>query len=596
MIHNPLLIEERKDMLYNMRMFSSNTKRTSVLCDVFPYFFIVCMFLVLLNNLFYGFGWTDESFYLSMAHRLYCGDRLFIDDWHTAQTYVPLFYPFYALYLRINGTTDGVYLFFRILTLVFQTATTCVAYRILSKKNGRTVSLIFSALLMAFARAGISGPSYQTFCLMNFTLGILLFYEVFVNRGKAFLMVFAGIFLALAVVCNPYLAPPYVAFSLLALIVPGARKQWKLFLLCWAGTAVSAAVYAALFIPFGALDDFFRSLHYIFNDPEHEQKGVILTIKRYIKCPRLLTFPYILTYLPMILAIAVVKVKKLALTPKQHTFLFALNTALLVVNFFIVTIAVEAAVMALFFYTVLALSSTRGFAPKRWYAEFKEEILFSIMPGLVLSYFFCIASNTGFGVCAIGIAFASFGLFSLLRSCYAFKRLYIIPLVAVLAGTLLFRIMIPYRDTPLGFHLLFIPQLQKDAEKITSGSAKGLYTTKEHKRQYELVLETVRSLKCNDGDGLLISQLIPWAYIERKELRCATPTTWRMYLNDYRIEPYFTDFPSHRFPKFVLIVDKDIRDNNRTNKIKGDSWIIGQLEQRNYVRTETPCGILYTAP
>lgn len=588
------LIEHFINIKYNKEMNSNNSKTFSF-GTVFPCFFIACLFLVLLNNLFYGYGWTDESFYLSNVHRLYCGDRLFIDDWSPTQTYIPLLLPFYSLYLKINGTTDGVYLFFRILTLLFQTVTACTAYRILSKNNSRSVSLAFSALLMVFARAGISGPSYYTLCLMNCALGVLLLYEVFENHGKQLLMVFAGIFLALSVLCNPYLVLPYIAFSLLALIIPRARKHWKLFLLCWAGTAASAVLYIFLFVPLGSLGEFSRSLHYIFNDPAYG-KGIVLTIKKYIKMPRLLLFPYIITYLPMIITLAVIKRRKTALSSDMHTALFILNTVLLAVNFFIVRITVEAAVMALFFYTILALASTRELAPKQWYAEFRQETVYSIMPGLALSYFFCLASDTGFGVCAIGIAFASFGLFSVIQKCYAFKKRFLIPLAMVLACTLCFRIALPYRDAPAGFHLLFIPRLQKNAEKITSGSAKGLYTTKEHKKQYDLVFSTMQSLNCKDGDGLLISQLIPWAYIERKELRCAAPTTWRLFPNDYRIEPYFTDFPEHRFPQFVLIVSGTIRDNGRINDNEGEPWLAEQLELRNYEKTEVPCGILYTAP
>lgn len=235
---------------------------------------------------------------------MYCGDRLFLDEWSPTQTYAPLLYPFYALYLKINGNADGICLFFRILTLVFQTATACISYRILSKKHGKCVVLTFASLLMIFARAGISGPSYYTFCLMNFSLGTLLIYAVFENKSAKQLMFAAGIFLALAVLCNPYLAMPYVVLSAAALLVPQARKNWRLFLLCWLGTAISAVVYAILFIPFDSFDGFLRSLHYIFNDPAYGRTPRLI-FKNLIKCPRLLTFPYVLIYSPMITALVI---------------------------------------------------------------------------------------------------------------------------------------------------------------------------------------------------------------------------------------------------------------------------------------------------
>lgn len=563
----------------------------------FPYFFIICIFLVFLNNLFYGYGWSDEAFYLSSVHRLFNGERLFIDDWSPTQTYVPLLYPFYAFYMKLNKSTEGIYLFFRIITLLFQTITACTAYCILSQKNSKSVSLFFSVMLIAFIRAGIPGPSYYTLCLMNFSLGILFIYAVFENHEKMFLMFFAGIFLAFAVLCNPYLAFPYIAFSLLALLIPKTRKHWKLFLFCYAGTALSAAIYTVLFIPFNHIDEFFSSIKFIFNDPAYG-RSAIHTIKRLYKMPRLIIFPYILTYAPMAAALLIIKIKKIPPSQRQHIFLFILNTVLLAVNFCIVRKTIEAAVMALPFYAFFALASCERLSIQTL-AKYKKEIIFSIIPGLVLSYFFCLASDTGFGICGIGIAFASFGLFSIIRRCYAFKRLFIIPLAAIFFFTAFFRITVPYRDAP-DFHLLFIPKTSRNSEKITEGSAKGLYTTKENKKSYERVLAAMQALPCKNGDGLLISQLIPWAYIERKEIRCAAPTTWRLFLEDYRIKPYFTDFPAHRFPKFVLVVDRNIRDNNDVffpdAHSENSSWLISQLKKRNYKSVKVPCGVLYMAP
>ena len=558
-----------------------------------PFLFLGGVFLIMLSNVFYSWGWTDEAFYLSTIHRMYCGDRLFLDEWSPTQTYAPLLYPFYALYLKINGNADGIYLFFRILTLVFQTATACISYRILSKKHGKCVALAFASLLIIFARAGISGPSYYTFCLMNFSLGTLLIYAVFENKSAKQLMFAAGIFLALAVLCNPYLAMPYVVLSAAVLLVSKTRKSWRLFLLCWLGTAISAVVYTILFIPFDSFDDFLRSLHYIFNDPAYGRTPILI-FKSLIKCPRLLTFPYVLTYSPMIAALVITEKKGIRNTKKTHFFLFALNTGLLVINIFAVRRGVESPVMALSFYTLLALISSHGFRPSVWLTAYRAEILYGIIPGLTLSYFFCLASDTGFGVCAIGMCFASFALFSILRDCYGSRRFFIIPMFAVLASTLFLRINTTYRDSPLPFHLIFVPSMSKNAERITEGSAKGLYTSKENKAQYDLVLDTIRALPCKDGDGLLVSQLIPWIFLERQELRCAAPTTWRLFLNDYRLEPYFTDFSGHHFPEFVLVIDGSIiRDNNRANKNNEESWLFDQLEQRYYIQKQVPCGIFY---
>ena len=41
----------------------------------------------------YGFCWSDESFYLTFAQRLWNGQQLILDEWHPVQFYSAIFYP-----------------------------------------------------------------------------------------------------------------------------------------------------------------------------------------------------------------------------------------------------------------------------------------------------------------------------------------------------------------------------------------------------------------------------------------------------------------------------------------------------------------------
>ena len=99
-----------------------------------PYFLITLVAAILVNNMFYGFSWTDEGLYLSNVHRFFTGDRFLIDDWTPTQFYEPLLLPLYVLFIKFNGGTDGVFLFFRIATIIFQTCVSIFAYSVFSKK------------------------------------------------------------------------------------------------------------------------------------------------------------------------------------------------------------------------------------------------------------------------------------------------------------------------------------------------------------------------------------------------------------------------------------------------------------------------------
>ena len=76
----------------------------------------------------YGFGGSDEGFYLTVAHRLTLGDSLFADEWHLSQLSAFFLYPFVKLYRELNGSNDGIILAARYAYLIMHTAVSAVIY------------------------------------------------------------------------------------------------------------------------------------------------------------------------------------------------------------------------------------------------------------------------------------------------------------------------------------------------------------------------------------------------------------------------------------------------------------------------------------
>lgn len=568
---------------------------------LFAYAVIAITALLLFNNLFYSFCWSDEGFYLSTVNRMMTGERLFIDDWSPTQSYEPLLYPLYALFIKIVGSTDGIYLFFRIVTLFFQVLTAVAAYCIFSKKMRRSASLTLALVALIFARACINGPSYYVIGCETYLLGIVALYAFFeLHRHRLFLFI-SGIFFALAVLCNPYLALVYITVSAALLIFSATRKRWKLWLCIWAGTVFVAVIYIAAVLYKTDPVSILKSLKYIFNDPAYGRKP-IHTIKRLYKCPRLILFPYVITNLPMIAAYIAVLKKRIALTPKTKPLLFLLNTILLVVNGIVIEKDCGAFIMAFFHYGIFTALLFSPYTLKKSAVEYKRELLYFIIPGLILSYFFCYASDTGFGVCSIGMVVVSGGIASVYIQSFenAFpseklsnRLLKYLPLAIIVCGTFFYRVNLTYRDIRLFPHIAFIPSRHPATEKITQGPASGLYTGSIYKRQYDSILHTLERIDTEKGDTIFISQLAPWAYLVDKNLACGAPTTWRLPPSDYRIEPYYEDFAGHRLPDYILFLDKSIRDND--NEISGNEWIIRRLNECGYVQTSVACGILYAA-
>ena len=101
------------------------------------FFFIILLALfasLLINNAFYGFGWTDEALYMATANSLYRGNSLFFDIFEPTQIYSVLVLPIFSLFVKLTGSTDTIYLFMRIATIVIQFASSIFLYLMLSKK------------------------------------------------------------------------------------------------------------------------------------------------------------------------------------------------------------------------------------------------------------------------------------------------------------------------------------------------------------------------------------------------------------------------------------------------------------------------------
>ena len=95
---------------------------------------------LMLWKLPYGFGGDDEGFYLTVAHRLFNGERLFSDEWHLSQLSSFFTYPSVFLYRTIKGSNEGIMLFSRYVYLFCHAAASAVVYLRLRKYGAAAVS------------------------------------------------------------------------------------------------------------------------------------------------------------------------------------------------------------------------------------------------------------------------------------------------------------------------------------------------------------------------------------------------------------------------------------------------------------------------
>ena len=564
------------------------------------FFYIILLSLsafLLINNAFYAFGWTDEALYTATANSLYHGNRLFFDIFEPTQIYSVLVYPLFYIFVKLSGSTDGIYLFMRIATIIIQFATSVFVFFILSKKYKKTVSFIASFIVLVFSRAQLFGPSYYTFVLVNFTIANILIFYVFELKAKSVWLFVSGIFHGFAILCNPYLVLPYAAFSLCCVILPSLRKYIKKYILIWAGTVLIGTMFLIFVLKNRNLKEFQAALTYFFSSPEYSSKTIVQKIKWLLKFPRLLITQFIY-FLPFTVLAVISFFKKNIKEKINLTKNKTILLLLLFINYIIQILFIKKDNgMPITGFFAVSILSFFLFNSKKL-KDLKKELLYFLVPGLSLSFVACLASDTGFGVFSIGIAacmpFAAslyFDTFCLKSSCKTEKYLFALPLCLLIFGTLYYRVNLTYRDARISPHYIFIPQIENNITKIERGPAKGIWTHKNNKIQYDSIYSAIKNIKSDRDDYLMVLKLCPWAYLINDRLKPFSMTAWRVSDNDLRLKPYFEEF-HHKFPEHILVLNKNIRDNDN-NEIEDDSYLITELKKQNYESKEIDCGTLW---
>ena len=169
------------------------------------------------------------------------------------------------------------------------------------------------------------------------------------------------------------------------------------------------------------------------------------------------------------------------------------------------------------------------------------------------------------------------------------------------------RIGLVYRDKPLN-------QL---TERIEQGPAKGILTTQECARRYNVISSTLEQLQNRNGN-LYIMNFCPWGYLYT-EMKCSPYTTWRIMpdMDNDMGQKYYKQYPD-KFPDIVFrlgYVNTEYKEDTDT-LVPGDqaeypadeigenasqgldgSWnkstLVAEMKNRNYRTVHVQGGILY---
>lgn len=242
-------------------------------------FFIVLIFadILMLWKSKFGGGGNDESFYLTIAHRLAKGDAMLSEEWHLSQMSGVFTYPFMKLYLLLFSSLDGVLLHFRWIFIGVKSLF-AVVYFLLLKKSYGIYAVFCCAIYLLFTPFNILQMSYNTMGLSFLLLfGILWITIADAGKKRKFFGIFAGISLACAVLCCPYLAVLYGSIFLIKMVRFVWKKE-KLGLVDFAYATLGCIITAVLFFIFvlsrTSVHSILENIPEMLKDPEHPMQSV----------------------------------------------------------------------------------------------------------------------------------------------------------------------------------------------------------------------------------------------------------------------------------------------------------------------------------
>ena len=542
---------------------------------------LVLLAVILAVRAFYGFCWSDESFYLTFSHRLLTGQQLIVDEWHPVQFYAAMLHPVFTAYRFLFGVT-GIYLFARLSYVALALAVALFCYKTMVRYYASGAAFLCAAIYLSYSRGNIWGLSYYNLFLTLLVLALCLLLRCENAAGRQHRLFLSGLCLAGSVLCVPYFAVAVI----LALGVGLFTRRRKDALWICAGVASAAAAFVLFFLPrdLGAVVE---NLRYILSDPEHTQGPLAIFLVNF----RDVLFLYHRELLAALLITAAVLVGKglLPSVPAEPVCMVAITVgaALSLWRYRNAEAGFLNYTLVIYCLPLLALS---------WVTRRIDYRALAVRAlGVTMGLCFGLSSNTEAMAFTIGLAMYAMG--TVLQLEYLTRqgrerryRLWGMALVCLcLVMTMQTRIRQVFRDGPLSTLDTVMEQ----------GPAAGIHTTTVHAEQYEGLLALLEELDStySPENSIFISKLMPWGYLVT-DIPCGAPTAWRTAMDSPRLESYYTEHPD-RIPEIVVILSTEVGDypnNPSPNENASDGWLWDYMTENQYEKTEHAYAEVYVAP
>ena len=556
--------------------------------NILPYFVIACLAVLFFIRAFFGFDWSDESYYLALPYRFALGDRFFADSWDIHQLGAMLVAPLLWLYRRVVGDMTGIILFTRLLYVLFQTLVSLLVYRaVLVMYQSRIPALLCAALCLSFTPFSISNFSYNT---MGYLFVLVAAMTLFFLYGgsphglvrAAVLSALSGAALACACIAYPFFATVILSFVALLMglrpriLLGGAERAslWPFVFFLGGGFSVGGAALVYLLASTG-VQGIARNILYLFADPEHPYESVWVKTSMFLKDYYHLVFLALMQITLLVLLFLYRGVEsELDLSDIFRLLIRVCLPLSMILN--VVTVLVEPELTAPMTAKVNFVQACAGFWPLILFLHKPGRrslvVLFLLyLPALLMCWSIYVASNNGItGASYVLILSVMAGMLivydyyrptaqnrektSERRILNAVRLVLLAFGIFLVACNAVLRVQAVYRDEPV----------RRLHVQMRTGPAKGIYTTAASAAAYHGIVADIEVAVPQDGRVMFL-ELLPFGYL-CSDQKPAPPSLWRTKLPSERVDEFFDARPQNR-PALLYVVKSPYGMNNGQTEI-----------------------------
>ena len=547
----------------------------------------------------YGFGGSDESFYLTIPHRLLKGDAMFVDEWHLSQLSGFLLMPFVWLYTTITGSTEGIILAARVTYVFVHAAAASVIYYKLKKYGIITVVGCF--LYFIYTPYNIMALSYNSMGIELLLLsGVLL---ATADYEKKLQLIFSGLCLAGSVLCCPYLAVLYLLYAICVLVHKLLKKKEmnfvlkhdmfapKSFLFFSVGVFALAAVFLIYLLTQVSIGDIFKNFPEMLKDPDHPQIPFIEKVKSYFRSifdmhPH---FKYgVYAYGAMLLAMIFDKKRRL-----HRSVYLIITTAVVIYTYVLILPNLGTSTYNAIMYPLLFIGVTSYILCKD-----KPRALFAavFIPGIIYSFCIHCTSNQYFYVISMVTTVANVASYVFLAQLIREMREtpdnieYAVVIKRFSFGFVVLMLVLQgwFQIGSKARHVFWDGEPATLTSQIKHGVAKGILTSKGNCEQYENLYKDMQTYIANKKGNILFLAEKSWLYLDADDLDYGTFSAFisgEKPSSLERLQTYFEMNPD-KTPDYVYVPKTAKWDMKQINMLATSKGYIKSTETGYSIRYE----------